>query len=120
MPVDREFGPPYIANPVTGNKHNMSRALRIVSRNQGWNPDDIVDLSTGQVVGNIANFNKDPDVMWHDGTGTLPDGIPDSYPSASEPLVENGMDWNSPADSTGNDPVRHTKNADPFPGMPGA
>jgi hypothetical protein len=118
MPVDREFGPPYIANPVTGNKHNMARALRIVSRNQGWNPDEIVDLSTGQVVGNVANWDKDPDTMKHDFSGVLPDGIPDSYVTETE--AGPGTDWNYPAESTGNDPQRHTKNSDPTPGMPGA
>ena len=120
MPVDRENGsPPYIVNPVTGNKSSVSRALRIMSRNQGWDPDIIYDQGTGKELQNIANFNKDPDSFKHDGLGTLPQGTPDSFPE-DHGSVGQGVDWQHPEHNNGNTPARRTSNADPTPEMPGA
>ena len=117
MPVDRENGsPPYIVNPVYGNKHSQSRALRIMARNQGWDPDAIVDVKTGQSI-NIANFNKDPDSFYHRGVGQLPEGIHDTYPQTEEPRYEPGQNFSSPV-------LRETKDhkgegRDPYSGMGG-
>ena len=122
MPVDRETGsPPYIVSPVTGNKHSQTRALRIMARNQGWDPDVIMDSTTRRPVGSMLPWNKDPSSMWHDGVGAMPGGEPpDEYPDGFDaPTVSPGpIDWNE-SQNSGNE-ARRTSGADPTPGMPGA
>ena len=125
MPVDRENGsPPYIVNPVSGNKHSQTRSLRIMARNQGWDPDVIVGTTSPEGKNypdvNIANFNKDPDSFWHRGVGQLPEGIKDSYPEASAPgVLSESVTFNSP-DVSRENANRRTNGSDPTPSMPGA
>lgn len=93
----------------------QSRALIIASKLMGWDPTVIPE--TGE---SIANFNKEPDRVSHDTTGTLPQGIPDTFPDADNQKGPQGVNWEHPTHNDGNLPIRHTKNANPFPGMPGA
>ena len=121
MPVDRG-SPPYIVNPVHGFKNNVSRALRVMALNQGWDPDKIVDTKTGEVVASMTNWDKDPgpDTYGHKTVGDLPEGTPDSFPESVAPNVGQETTWEFPAHSDGNAPPRRTTGADPFPAKPGA
>lgn len=131
MPVDRENGsPPYIVNPVHGNKHSQSRALRIMARNQGWDPDVIVGTRSPEGVArvsvNISNWNKDPDVFWHDGVGVLPEGLvstKENWPQSVAPNVGQGSPFGPQIESpdvSRENANRRTDGADPTPSMPGA
>lgn len=94
------------------------RALKMVSKAKGWDPDKI------EGGGNIGDFNQVPSFGEKDAVagGSIPGGtpspvVPEGYPDS--PMSEK-VTWTvgGPNDD-GNRPIRHTSGADPFPGMPG-
>lgn len=87
------------------------KALKILSRAKGWDPDRIWDAKTQSYEGSIENFNKPPQIYANQaGTGRLPQGVPDTFPEAEQPryeentLNDDGVTWNTP------DYRRETKN----------
>lgn len=122
MPVDRESGsPPYIANPATGNKHNQSRSLRIMARNQGWDPDVIYDSDgSTHAMGTMQPWDRDPTPLSHTVSREVPGGVVNSWQDGYDIATRLGFDQDSPfshpnAEKEKKD--RRTTNADPFAGM---
>jgi len=125
MPVDRENGsPPYIANPATGNKHSQTRALRIIARNQGYDPDAIyASDGSSRVVGSMQPWDRDPTTLSHSVAREIPGGVVNNWQDGGDIATSLGFDQAPPfshPDPEKENKVRHTSGADPFPGMPGA
>lgn len=98
------------------------KALIIVSKAKGWDPNRIWNAKTRQYEGeSIENFNQPTKIFENQaGTGRLPQGIPLSYPEAEEPRYSYppGEDWNVPPIER--ESADHsTSNSDPFAGMGG-
>jgi len=79
------------------------KALKILSRAKGWDPDKIYDAKAKSYGDSIENFNRPPQVFTNQaGTGQLPEGLHDSYPQAEEPRYKenttnnDGITWNTP------------------------
>ena len=96
MPVDRENGsPPYITNPASGNKHSQSRSLRIMARNQGYDPDAIyANDGSGRIVGSMQPWDHDPTTLNH---GVIPEipgqsDTPGGYPDGIQPGMRDRPD----------------------------
>jgi hypothetical protein len=108
----------------------LSKALIIVSKAKGWDPNRIWDSKTQSYVGeSIENFNQPPELFTNQaGTGRLPQEIPANqqmFPDATEsPLdVSRGLDHEQAPFNTSLQALnknRGTKDADPFAGMGGA
>lgn len=98
----------------------QSHALIIVSKAKGWDPT-VIPARGDIPAESIANFNKNQalDPMTHDTTGNLPQGTPLNFPE-DHGNPGQGSPWEHPTNSDGNQPIRHTSGANPFPGMPGA
>ena len=94
---------------------DQGRALRLMSLNKGWDPNVI--QGTGE---NIGNFNKSPDGVNHDTTGTLPQGNGLSYPEDHPNIGAEKIPFSTPDRGPGWDSKsRATKGNDPFAGMGG-
>jgi hypothetical protein len=97
------------------------KALIIVSKAKGWDPNRIWDAKTRSYGDSIENFNQPPLVLENQaGTGRLPQGTPDTFPDAEEPRYKYppGEDWNVP--HVERETADHsTNNSDPFAGMGG-
>lgn len=89
------------------------RALKIVSRQRGWDPDVI------KGGGSIAPFDVSPNPTGdNSGVGKIPGGPP-AASGKVDPSQESALDqylsFNAP-DATRETKNRATKNANPFPG----
>ena len=86
----------------------QTRGLILASKMAGWDPTKIEGGES------IANFDKDPVAPRNDTTGTLPQGIPDSFPDDTESPLGQRISFNAP--DFGRERPRHTTGADPTPG----
>lgn len=96
----------------------QSKALRIVMQARyGIDPTKIYDQS-GQVVGDIANFDAVPEIFSNQaGVGRMPAGSRDDAPASAS---TQSVPWNAPDHSREDDGGRSPKaSSDPFPGMAG-
>lgn len=103
---------------------DQSKALRIISINKGWDPT-VIPASTSPEgkqypEESIANFDKAPD-PWKLGdqsVGSLPQGVPDTFPDAKAPDLRESKPFNSP-DVSRENKNRASSGADPFSGKGG-
>lgn len=99
---------------------DLVKALKIVSRAKGWDPDRIWNAKTKSYEGSLENTDKAPEIFVNQaGTGTLPQGTPDSFPEAEQPKYEEGkVSFNHP--DTGRETKnRATRGSDPYAGQGG-
>jgi hypothetical protein len=90
-----------------------------MARNQGWDPDAIIDLPTGKKVGSMTEWDIDPDVLKRRSVGSLPGEIPAvqaNWPD-DRPSLEAGTVKFSYPDTDRENTARRTDDADPFAGM---
>ena len=89
--------------------NSTSRSLRQISKQNGWDPDVI------QGFGSIAPIDHARETPFEGDTGPIP-------AVAKDPHVTKGQGSITPhtPDPGPQEPNRRSKNADPYPGMPGA
>lgn len=90
-----------------GRTRGISYALQIISKAQGWDPNEIIG----------GEAYKSPEVHKSD-TGPIPASF--QSPENSIPHVgsQSAKDFQTP--DVSREECRHTTGADPFPGMPGS
>jgi len=100
--------------------NNQSRSLKIISKQNGWDPDVI------QGFGSIeADYNVRETPYQTDGGGPIPGAMSDptfvghSPEQGSAPGTPDWAKRSEAHDLQGSDAKRGT-HADPYPGMPGA
>lgn len=94
----------------------QSKALIIANKTQfGFDAAKVYNAD-GSVWTDISNFDKAPELFVNQkGTGTLPEGLHDSYPEANAPNVSDGVSWEVGLGGSPQ-PDRKTHGADPTPG----
>ena len=95
----------------------QSKALRIANMTQyGFDATKIYkDNSLTEVDGDISNFDAEAGIRNRAGTGRLPQGVPDSFPDATDPKMGERVSFNAP-DVSRENKDRGTEGADPYPG----
>lgn len=94
------------------------KALKIVSRAKGWDPDVIYDVTKDGVSkgADIGNFNSTFEIFSNQqALGKLPEGTPDSFPSATDPVLGERTTFAVP-DAGRETASRRTTGADPNAG----
>lgn len=96
--------------------NNQARSLRIISQQNGWDPDEIVDthFNPGPSKG-IYDLYHERNTPFESNTYPIPAAA--AAPDADHPGSDRAG-WNKP-DASRETP-KHTNGANPYPGMPGS
>lgn len=89
--------------------NNQSRSLRIISRQNGWDPDRI---EGGGSIGDVYAPRETP---FETDAKMIPGSVSDTAPQHA---VEDRAGWNKP--DVGRETPKHSNGANPFPAMPGS